>query len=115
VHQDCFLSSIVTGFLAVARVTRLGDCFLWTFFEKLLESPKILGYFFSTGKSYVSILTKMDWATLWAIFSQTHPVTLAVACSRKVQSIVSLLFALTSDCRCQTSKDLKGQKIKRFG
>jgi hypothetical protein len=25
----------------------------------------------------VSILTKMDWATFWAIFSQTHLVTLA--------------------------------------
>jgi hypothetical protein len=34
-----------------------------------------LGYF-SHGKSYVVFSQKMDWATLWAIFSQTHPVTL---------------------------------------
>jgi hypothetical protein len=27
-------------------------------------------------KSYVLIFTKIDWATLWATFSQTHLVTL---------------------------------------
>jgi hypothetical protein len=27
-------------------------------------------------KSYVFIITKIDWATFWATFSQTHLVTL---------------------------------------
>jgi hypothetical protein len=31
---------------------------------------------FFNGKSYVSIITKIDWATFWATFSQTPLVTL---------------------------------------
>jgi hypothetical protein len=31
---------------------------------------------FFIGKKYALIITKMDWATVWATFSPTHPVTL---------------------------------------
>jgi hypothetical protein len=45
------------------------------------SSPKILATS-SAEKSYVVILTKRGWAMFWAIFSQTHLVTLA--CGRPV-------------------------------
>jgi hypothetical protein len=45
-------------------------------FGKLLKQPKTLGYFLSRKL----ILTKMAWATFWAIFSQTHLVTLIRTC-----------------------------------
>jgi hypothetical protein len=49
----------------------LGDCSLWA----------ILGNFnnwatLSHNKCYAIILPQIDWATFWAIFSQTHLVTL---------------------------------------
>jgi hypothetical protein len=42
------------------------------------EVAKNSGTTFLRSESYVSInfLTKMDWTIFWAIFSQTHPVTL---------------------------------------
>jgi hypothetical protein len=39
------------------------------------SSPNVPASFFR-GKRFVLILTKKGWATLSAIFSQTHPVTL---------------------------------------
>jgi hypothetical protein len=45
------------------------------FFGNYRRSPKILVTFFHCN-SYVLSLTKMDWATYWAIFSLTHLVTL---------------------------------------
>jgi hypothetical protein len=45
----------------------------WQFCENYRRSPIFSNFFH--GKSYVLALT--DWATLWAIFSQTHLVTLS--------------------------------------
>jgi hypothetical protein len=42
---------------------------------KIRGEAQILGDFFH-GISYVLILKKMGWATVWAILSQTHLVTL---------------------------------------
>jgi hypothetical protein len=42
---------------------------------KIAGSVQIL-YDFFHGKSYSFMSTKMDWATFWALFSQTHLVTL---------------------------------------
>jgi hypothetical protein len=47
-------------------------------FEKYLSSTNFLttfSYFFS----YDLILTKLSWATSWAIVAQTHPVTLVLS------------------------------------
>jgi hypothetical protein len=41
--------------------------FFGQFFEKCKCSPHFLATFFH-GESFVLILTKMDWATFWAIF-----------------------------------------------
>jgi hypothetical protein len=51
----------------------LGDYY---FFVKNTETATSIRLLFSTVKSYVLIFTKMDWATFWATFSQTHVVTL---------------------------------------
>jgi hypothetical protein len=54
----------------------------WTivFFGRVIEnyiiSPNLLATIFH-GKIYLLALTKVSWATSWAIFSQTHLVTLA--------------------------------------
>jgi hypothetical protein len=53
----------------------LGDCYLWSAFSKLLKNPTFLDYFLNSI-SYVVVLTKTGWAAFWAIFSQTHLVTL---------------------------------------
>jgi hypothetical protein len=62
---------------------RIGRIFAdWTsvyfgeLFLKLQKKPTLL-YYFLRSKIYVVMLTKMCWATFWAIFSQTHLVTLA--------------------------------------
>jgi hypothetical protein len=52
----------------------LGECLLWAFL-KITKVAQIIVIFFSTQR-VARILTKMGWATFWAIFSQTHPVTL---------------------------------------
>jgi hypothetical protein len=44
---------------------------------KITEGARIFWLFFSAGKGSHLIMTKMGWATCWAIFSPTHPVTLA--------------------------------------
>jgi hypothetical protein len=54
----------------------LGDFFsLGSFYEKYPTSPSLCAAYFQ-GKSYVLLLTKIGWATFWAIFEQTHLVTL---------------------------------------
>jgi hypothetical protein len=54
----------------------LGDCLLLQFFENYRSSQHyIQGYFSPWLKGY-AFLSKIDWATFWAIFSQTHQVTL---------------------------------------
>jgi hypothetical protein len=52
----------------------LGDNLLWPFFENYKRWPNFL-LRFSTG-----IWTKMGWASLWAIFSLTHLVTMEMIC-----------------------------------
>jgi hypothetical protein len=47
----------------------------------ITDVANIFGAFFSTVKSYVTILTKTGWATFWAIFftdSSGHPESKAV-------------------------------------
>jgi hypothetical protein len=53
-------------------------CFLWIVFLKNTKVVKTFRLLLYTAKSYILILTKMGWATFWAIFSQTHLVTLAL-------------------------------------
>jgi hypothetical protein len=47
-------------------------------FFKITELAHILGQLFPHGKSYVLFWQKISLATFWAIFSQTHLVTLAL-------------------------------------
>jgi hypothetical protein len=47
--------------------------------KHLFENFKIiliLGHFFHGKNYYVNLGKEIDWATIWAIFSQTHLVTL---------------------------------------
>jgi hypothetical protein len=67
------------------RVTRLvefsliGRLFsLISYFENGRSSPNLCATFLH-GERSASILTKHVWATFWAIFSQTHLVTLPQA------------------------------------
>jgi hypothetical protein len=55
----------------------LGDCLLWAVFL-IPKVSHIWATLFSHGKfcAVCNLDSKMDWATLWAIFSQTHLVTL---------------------------------------
>jgi hypothetical protein len=57
------------------------------FFENYKSSPHFGATFFR-GYGYLSIITKMGWATFWAIFSQTHLVTLLITsrCARLSKS-----------------------------
>jgi hypothetical protein len=65
----------------MARVTRLGDfspigqLFTLGCLLNITEVALSLGNFFSRGNTYALI----GWATFWAIFSQTHLVTLLMA------------------------------------
>jgi hypothetical protein len=70
----------------VARVTRLdefsplGGLFTWDNFDENYRRAQSLGLIFlPREKSYIGFDKKIGWATLWAIFSQTHLVTLTVA------------------------------------
>jgi hypothetical protein len=36
------------------------------------------------GKRFVSMTDKMNWATFWAIFSQTHLVTLVLSYIKEI-------------------------------
>jgi hypothetical protein len=76
--------------LMLNRVTRLGYFFaFWAifYFGQFFKLSTFSGYFFSRGKSFVLILTKMGWA----IFSQTHRVTLMLTykdLKRKLEPIL---------------------------
>jgi hypothetical protein len=61
---------------------------LGSFLKKKQKWPNFVGYSFSTVKGYVCIHfgEKIGWATFWAIFSQTHLVTLAVTHDRRIGS-----------------------------
>jgi hypothetical protein len=48
---------------------------LGSFMKKKTISPNLCTTNFQ-GKSYILILTKKGWATFWAIFQQTHLLTL---------------------------------------
>jgi hypothetical protein len=45
-------------------------------FLEIVEVVKLSGVLFSMLKVLCSVWQKMGWATFWAIFSQTHLVTL---------------------------------------
>jgi hypothetical protein len=62
----------------------LDDCLLLAVFLIIEECSTTFGDTFSHGKSDVLMSTKMGWATFWAIFSQTHLVTLAETILRSV-------------------------------
>jgi hypothetical protein len=49
---------------------------LWTVFENDTSSQNFGGGYFYIEKVMHEFGPKMGWATSWAIFSQTHPVTL---------------------------------------
>jgi hypothetical protein len=77
----CFCKKLPTR-RCTGRVTRLatfssiGQFFTFGSYFEIFTKPPNAGLLFSHGKSYALILTKMDWAISWAIFSQTHLVTL---------------------------------------
>jgi hypothetical protein len=54
----------------------LGDCFLWVFFEIFLKKH----IFWATDQHEKKLCFDYDkncaWATLWAVYKQTHLVTL---------------------------------------
>jgi hypothetical protein len=54
----------------------MGHCLLWAVFFKIYRSSHNLSATLFHGESYVTIFTKLDWASFWAIFSQTHLVAL---------------------------------------
>jgi hypothetical protein len=64
----------------------LGDCLLWAVFQKIIEIAQIIRLLLSTVQvGYLLYLAEIGWATLWATFSQTHPVTLIVmGAARKI-------------------------------
>jgi hypothetical protein len=47
-------------------------------FGQFAEKYRSITYFWVTYFLHALILKKLCWATLWAIVSQTHPVTLVV-------------------------------------
>jgi hypothetical protein len=58
------------------QIGRLGASLLWAVLGKLHKEPKFRDTF-STGKVMLKVkVKKIGWATFWAIFSPTHPVTL---------------------------------------
>jgi hypothetical protein len=67
----------VAGWPDWANFRPSGDCLLWAVLEKL-QIPHEWATLFHT-KGYALILAQIEWATFWAIFSQTHLVTLALS------------------------------------
>jgi hypothetical protein len=51
-------------------------CLLWAVFKKNHRSSANFGLLFSIVRVMYTFFTKMGWATFWAIFLQTHLVTL---------------------------------------
>jgi hypothetical protein len=61
-----------------ANFRLMGECYFVHFFDNYSRSPKyVFGATFSSVKVMHSFWRKLFWATFWAIFSQTHPVTLS--------------------------------------
>jgi hypothetical protein len=55
----------------------MGNCLLWAVFWIIAEVAKtFLGSFVPRSGLCINFDKKMDWATFWAAFSQTHLVTL---------------------------------------
>jgi hypothetical protein len=61
----------------------MGDWFLGEFLRNKGEDQNFLGYFFTMCRLCMT-LTKMGCATFWAIFSQTHLVTLQFVAAARV-------------------------------
>jgi hypothetical protein len=64
----------------------MGDCLLWAIWAKITEVAHIIGLLFHTAKVMHDFFQKMDWATFWATFSQTHLVTLVSRGWRKKET-----------------------------
>jgi hypothetical protein len=62
----------------IGRILAQWATITFVIFVKNTETAISIRLLFSTAKSYVLIFTKMDWATFWATFSQTHLVTLVI-------------------------------------
>jgi hypothetical protein len=56
--------------------------FFGLLFENYRSSLKF-GHFSYNGERCGLILTKIGWATFWAIFSQTRPVTLFISAGKQ--------------------------------
>jgi hypothetical protein len=54
---------------------------LASIYKNLRRSPNVFANFFNSVNSCINVYEKMGWATFWAIFSQTHLVTLIGAIS----------------------------------
>jgi hypothetical protein len=85
-HLVALLTKQSRSIIAESSVTRLGEflpnifCPSVVYFEQLLLENYRSSPLFINGKGYAFNLTKyvrMGWATFWAIFSQTHLVTLS--------------------------------------
>jgi hypothetical protein len=65
--------------MSAGRVTGFGEFFAYVaivgIFKNYKSTPNLLPLYYH-GKKHVLILKKLGWATFWAIFSQTHLVTL---------------------------------------
>jgi hypothetical protein len=73
----------------------VGDVYFGYFLKITKLAKKIFVYFFQ-DKCYVSIWTKSGWATFWAIFSQTHLVTL-VKMDRSLDQLLSAAVMVVHD------------------
>jgi hypothetical protein len=63
-----------------ANSRHLGECILGQL-QRYNTSNKFVGYFFAEKNVFIS--TKIDYATFWPIFSQTHLVALAASDLKK--------------------------------
>jgi hypothetical protein len=72
--------------VTMSRVTRLGEFspdgrpFTLGSFIKITKVAQNIELLFSLSLDYVLIMTKICWATFWAIFPHTHLVTLPLGC-----------------------------------
>jgi hypothetical protein len=86
-RSDRLLSGLLMLLLAT-RVTRLGEfspfgrLFTLGRFLKVARVAQIVWEFLSTAQVMHTFLQEMGWATFWAIFSQTHLVTLLATISQ---------------------------------
>jgi hypothetical protein len=60
----------------IGRISLLGPLFFGQFLLKTKDCANFWASFFPSEKNCALILAKKGWATLWAIFSLTHLVTL---------------------------------------